>query len=169
MSKPIDIGYNMALTEKMIRFCNEYLIDLNATQAAIRAGYSEDNAGAQGHENLKKPEIQQFLEIRRREIQARLELSQDWVLNRLKEVSDRSMQAIPVMKFDPVEKCMVQMRDEQDRDVWQYDSTGVNKATELIGKHLGMFVNKVDLTTKGDSLNEKRPVTILPDGTTLEI
>ena len=159
----------MALTEKMIRFCNEYLIDLNATQAAIRAGYPESSAGSIGSENLQKPEIIAYLDVRRREIQTRLELNQDWVLMRLKEVSDRSMQAVPVMRYDPVERCMVQLRDEQDRDVWQYDSTGVNKATELIGKHLGMFVNKIDMTTKGESLNEKRPVTELPDGTKLEI
>lgn len=159
----------MALTEKMIRFCNEYLIDLNATQAAIRAGYSEENAGAQGHENLKKPEIEAYLNVLRGQIQARLELTQDWVLNRLKDVSDRSMQAAPVMKYDPATKSMIQVQDDEGRDVWQYDSTGVNKATELIGKHLGMFVNKIDLTTKGDSLNDKKPTVTLPDGTTIEI
>jgi len=159
----------MALTEKMIRFCNEYLIDLNATQAAIRAGYPESSAGSIGSENLQKPEIQAYLDVRRKEIQTRLELNQDWVLKRLKEVSDRSMQAVPVMKYDPAERQMVQVQDDQGRDVWQYDSTGVNKATELIGKHLGMFVNKVDVTTKGDSLNEKKPNITLPDGTTIEI
>lgn len=46
------------LTEKQKAFVREYLIDLNATQAAIRAGYSETTAGSIGHENLKKPEIQ---------------------------------------------------------------------------------------------------------------
>jgi phage terminase small subunit len=46
------------LTEKESRFCEEYPIDFNATQAAIRAGYSEKTAGAIGHENLKKPKIQ---------------------------------------------------------------------------------------------------------------
>lgn len=159
----------MALTEKMIRFCNEYLIDLNATQAAIRAGYSEDSAGSIGGENLQKPEIQQYLDVLRKQIQARLELTQDWVLNRLKDVSDRSMQAVPVMRFDPVERAMVQVKDDEGRDVWQYDSNGVNKATELIGKHLGMFVNKIDMTTKGESLNDKKPTVTLPDGTQIEI
>lgn len=153
----------MALTEKMIRFCNEYLIDLNATQAAIRAGYSENSARQIGDENLSKPDIQAYLEVRRKEIQTRLELSQDWVLKRLKEISDRSMQAEPVLKWDYEEKEWVETGE------YQYDSAGANKATELIGKHLGMFVNKIDLTTKGDSLNDKRPITELPDGTKLEI
>ncbi len=151
----------MALTEKMIRFCNEYLIDLNATQAAIRAGYSEDSAGSIGNENLQKPEIQAYLEVRRKEIQTRLELNQDWVLQRLKQVSDRSMQEEPVMIFNGEEWV--------PSGEYKFDSNGANKATELIGKHLGMFVNKIDLTTKGDSLNEKKPTVTLPDGTTIEI
>lgn len=151
----------MALTEKMIRFCNEYIIDLNATQAAIRAGYSESSAGAIGGQNLQKLEIQEYLDVLRQQIQSRLELSQDWVLNRLKQISDRAMQAEPVMIFDG------------DRWVksgeYKFDTTGANKATELIGKHLGMFVNKIDLTTKGEPLNDKKPIITLPDGKTLEI
>ena len=50
------------LTDKQKIFVYEYLIDFNATQAAIRAGYSKDTAGAIGAENLRKPQIQQFLE-----------------------------------------------------------------------------------------------------------
>ena len=50
------------LTPKQQRFVEEYLIDLNATQAAIRAGYSEKTAYSVGHENLKKPEIQKAIQ-----------------------------------------------------------------------------------------------------------
>jgi len=151
----------MALTEKMIRFCNEYLIDLNATQAAIRAGYSENSARQIGDENLSKPDIQAYLDVRRKEIQARLELNQDWVLKRLREISDRSMQAEPVLMFNGEEWV--------ESGEYKYDSNGANKATELIGKHLGMFVNKIDMTTKGESLNDKKPTVTLPDGTQIEI
>lgn len=49
------------LTEKQKRFCQEYVIDLNATQAAIRAGYSENSAGQIGEQNLKKLEIENFI------------------------------------------------------------------------------------------------------------
>ena len=49
------------MTEKQKLFCEEYLIDLNATQAALRAGYSEKTAYSIGNENLKKPEIQKYL------------------------------------------------------------------------------------------------------------
>jgi len=47
----------MALTAKQKVFVAEYLVDLNATQAAVRAGYSEKTAYSVGHENLKKPEV----------------------------------------------------------------------------------------------------------------
>ena len=54
------------MTEKQKRFCEEYLIDLNATQAALRAGYSEKTAYSIGNENLKKPEIQEYIQKRKR-------------------------------------------------------------------------------------------------------
>lgn len=52
----------MALTAKQQRFVEEYLVDLNATQAAVRAGYSKKTAGAIGGENLEKPEIQEAIQ-----------------------------------------------------------------------------------------------------------
>ena len=52
------------MTEKQKLFCEEYLIDLNATQAALRAGYSEKTAYSIGNENLKKPEIQEYIQKR---------------------------------------------------------------------------------------------------------
>ena len=68
------------LTDKQKRFCEEYMIDLNATQAAIRAGYSEDSAGSIGHENLKKPEIQEYVSKLQKKLSNKLEISRDRVL-----------------------------------------------------------------------------------------
>jgi len=58
----------MNLSPKQTAFINEYLVDLNASAAALRAGYSPKSAGTIGYENLKKPQIQQALEIRRAEL-----------------------------------------------------------------------------------------------------
>lgn len=68
------------LTPKQQRFVEEYLIDLNASQAAIRAGYSEKTAGAVGHENLKKPEIQDSLKdaIEKRSEESGLTVEKIW-------------------------------------------------------------------------------------------
>lgn len=68
------------LTDKQQRFVEEYLVDLNATQAAIRAGYSSDTAGAIGHENLKKPEIHAALAIARKAQQERTAITADQAL-----------------------------------------------------------------------------------------
>ena len=59
----------MKLTEKQKRFCDEYLIDLNATQAAIRAGYSKKTAYSIGIENLKKPVIQNYIDKRLKQLE----------------------------------------------------------------------------------------------------
>lgn len=151
----------MALTAKQKRFCDEYLIDLNGTQAAIRAGYSARTAGQIADENLRKPQIIEYLNEKRQVLQEKLDISQEWVLKRLKEISDRCMQAEPVMIFDG--------DGWVESGEYKFDSAGANRSTELIGKHLGMFVQKVDLTTKGESINDKRPSAKLPDGTIIEI
>ena len=70
----------LGLTDKQQRFVDEYLADMNATQAAIRAGYSEDTAGSIGHENLKKPEIQLALLEARKSQQSRTNITADAAL-----------------------------------------------------------------------------------------
>lgn len=70
-------------TPRQTRFIEEYLVDGNATQAAIRAGYSRRSAAAQGHENLRKPEVWAEIERRRTALAARTEITAEWVLQRL--------------------------------------------------------------------------------------
>lgn len=77
----------LGLTAKKQRFVDEYLVDLNATQAAIRAGYSADTAGAIGHENLKKPEIQLALQEARKKQQERTGITADAVLLEIANVA----------------------------------------------------------------------------------
>ena len=150
------------MTPKEQRFCEEYLVDLNATQAAIRSGYSQDSAGAIGWENLKKPYIQEEISALRAKLSAATGLSQEWVLNRFKLISDRCVQAVPVMKFDPIEKAMVQEtavdpETGEEVGVYTFDSSGANKATEMIGKHLGFF-------EKDNEQQKQQPQTIIIGG-----
>lgn len=78
----------MALTDKQEMFCREYLIDLNATQAAIRAGYSEKTANRTGSENLSKPDIaQRIIDLKSERIE-RVEINADYVLRRLVEIDE---------------------------------------------------------------------------------
>ena len=73
----------MALTHKQERFVQEYLIDLNATQAAIRAGYSEKSAHVTGHETLNKPYVASAIAEAQKSRADRTEINADWVLKRL--------------------------------------------------------------------------------------
>jgi len=68
------------LTDKQIRFCEEYLIDLNATKAAERAGYSMASAYQSGYENMTKPEIQSYIQQLKEERSRRTEITADMVL-----------------------------------------------------------------------------------------
>ena len=74
------------MTKKQKRFVEEYLIDLNATQAAIRAGYSPDTAGSIGAENLKKPEIKSRIDKAMAERSRRTGINQDRVLQELARI-----------------------------------------------------------------------------------
>ncbi|MGJ9460298.1 terminase small subunit [Oceanobacillus sp. CF4.6] len=130
------------LTAKQEMFANEYVIDLNATQAAIRAGYSEKTANAQASRLLANVKVSARIKELKEKRAEKLELDAYWVLKRLKDISDRSMQAEPVMTFDYEEKEMVPTGE------YQFDSNGANKATELIGKHIGMFDPKLQIQLK---------------------
>lgn len=75
------------LTNKQIRFCEEYIIDLNATQAAIRAGYSKKVAGAIGFENLKKPEIESYISSMQKDKSEELNFSFNRVAQEIAKVA----------------------------------------------------------------------------------
>lgn len=137
-AKQTILDAEIPLKTKMAAFCREYIIDMNATQAAIRAGYSEKTAGAIGHENLQKPEIQKYIKKLIDERAEKTGLSAQWVLDRLQEIVERCMQHEAV-------------RDRQGEPTGEYkfDSSGANKSLELIGRHLKMFTDSVELAGKG--------------------
>jgi len=120
------------LNEKQKCFCEQYLVDLNATQAAIRAGYSSSSANRVASVMLSKHDIQAYITELRLKQQERTAITSDWVLNRFKEISDRCMQAEPVM----IKNSEGQWVESGE---YQFDSAGANKATENIGKHIGFY------------------------------
>jgi phage terminase small subunit len=125
----------VSLNKRHQRFVEEYCVDLNATQAAIRAGYSEKTAGAIGFKLLKIAEIQEAVAAAQAARSKRVKVDQDWVLRRLVRNVNRSSQAEPVRD-----------RDGNPTGEYQYQGSVVNKALELIGRHLGMFKDKVEVT-----------------------
>lgn len=129
----------MELNEKQKKFCEEYIIDFNGTQAAIRAGYSKKSAKAIASENLTKPDIQKYLNELINKRNERLEFSQDDVMRDLIELKNRCMQKVPVMYFDKKEKEYRQEVDENGEGVWKFDAQGANSALDKLAKHAGFY------------------------------
>lgn len=132
------------LTDKQAAFVRQYLVDLNATQAAIRAGYSERTASRIGPQLLGKNCVREAIEKAQAKRARRVEVTQDYVLSNLVEVVERTMQRAPVL-----DRKGEQVTDEEGRAVWTFDAKGANRALELLGKHLGIFTDKIRAEVSG--------------------
>lgn len=147
------------MTKKQKRFVQEYLIDLNATQAAIRAGYSPDTAGSIGNENMKKPEIKAAIDKAEAERSKRTGINQDRVLQEIAKLAFLNPTDVVDMDEATVKgeanrddtACIASVKVKNiptsdglitEREVKTYDKL---KALELLGKHLGMFTDKMKL------------------------
>jgi len=150
----------MALTEKQKRFVEEYLIDLNATQAAIRAGYSVKNADKIGPELLGKTRVAEAIKQAMAERSKRTGITQDRVLRELAKVAfvnptdvinmdeatirdDANREDTAAIASIKVKTIPAEDGDIVEREVKMCDKL---KALELIGKHLGMFTDKIDFS-----------------------
>jgi phage terminase small subunit len=134
-----DMAKGDKLTPKQELFVKEYLIDLNATQAYKRAGYSaaSDNiAGVEAHKLLKNPKIQAEIQKANNKRAEKLDISAEWVLESLKTIAERCMQAEPVM--------IREGNEWVESGEYKFDSSGANKSLELIGKHLKLFTDKIE-------------------------
>lgn len=141
------------LTDKQKRFCEEYLIDLNATQAAIRAGYSAKTAYSMGQRMLKKVEVQEYIFNLQKKRSERTEITADKVIEELAAIafSDRtkiaSVNANGTVDIaatdtlpDEIRKTISCIKEGKfGVEVSSYDKI---KALELLGRHLGMFTER---------------------------
>lgn len=121
----------MALTAKQQRFVDEYLVDLNATQAAIRAGYSTHTARAIGAENLTKPDIQAVIERRMADRQERTEITQDMVLRELAKIGFSDIRK--VLRWGNTEVRLVSEEAEEpsDDDMIPYHGLALVDSSEI--------------------------------------
>lgn len=122
------------LTAKQQRFCDEYLIDMNITQAAIRAGYSKKTAYAIGQENLKKPMVKEYIEKRMAEKKAALIADQTEVMQYLTSVMrGGSSSSVLARNEAGADRVIEKPPNEKER----------LKAAELLGRAHMMFTDKV--------------------------
>jgi len=152
----------MALTARQARFVAEYLIDLNATQAAIRAGYSEKTARTVGCENLAKPNIAEAIQSAQAKRETRTEITQDRVLAELARVGFADMRkAVTWGNLGVTLKDSAQIDDDTALAIGEV-SQGPNgikikmhdklAALDKIARHLGMYKDGSDAPQEAVSL-----------------
>ena len=146
----------MKLTDKQKRFCDEYLIDLNATQAAIRAGYSKKTAFIIANENLKKPYIRGYIDERLKQLEDKRIAKADEVLKYLTSVMRNEVKEEVVVVEGKGDGCSSARTIKKDMS-----AKDRNKAAELLGKRYRLFtekveadVNKVVVFEREDELND---------------
>ena len=123
------------LTAKQQRFCDEYLIDLNATQAAIRAGYSEKTARQMATENLSKPSIKEYIEKRMAEKEAELIADQDEVLKYLTAVMRKKTKSSVLARCEDGSEQVIEKPPDEKESL---------KAAELLGKRYGLYTDRIE-------------------------
>jgi len=155
------------LTPKQEMFVREYLVDLNATKAALRAGYSEKTAEKIGSENLHKPEIRAAVDAARAERSEETKIDAAWVLTRLATEADADIAdlydedtgaLLPVHKWPKIWRqglvAGIDVFEERDSDGLLIGYTRKIKISdrirrlELIGKHIGVkaFEEQISVT-----------------------
>ncbi|MBI6912487.1 terminase small subunit [Pseudomonas juntendi] len=133
----------MAMTAKRHRFVAEYLKDLNATQAAIRAGYAKKGAKDQAYALMQDPEVAAAIAAAMEERNKRLQVDADYVLQRLTEIDqldlvdifDLDGKLMPVRQWPLIWRQMVKEVDMKTGKVKFHDKL---RALELIGKHVNV-------------------------------
>ncbi len=119
------------LNPRQALFVDEFLVDLNATQAAIRAGYSEKGADRQGARLLGNVGIADAIQARQARISEETKIDTAWVVAHLVEIVERCMQAAPVI-----------IRGEVKTGEFEFDSKGAVSALGQLGKYTGGFIDR---------------------------
>lgn len=146
------------LTDKQRRFVEEYLVDLNATQAAIRAGYSDKAAAETGYENLRKPQIARAIEAAMEARSRRTLITADRVLEELARIGFSEMDefatwgpgGITLRASEEMDEHAAACVSEISESTSQYGGSikfklhSKTKALELLGKHLALFTDRIE-------------------------
>ena len=141
------------LTDKQARFCEEYVIDFNATQAAIRAGYSKKTAGQIGEQNINKPAIRTRLRELQQRASKHLEITHEDLLSQLKTWAESDITETLGLTTDELKQLPVQVRrlitkakrttrehrDGSIEEVVEIHFVSKEAALDMIAKHIGFY------------------------------
>lgn len=148
------------LTPQQHRFVREYLVDLNQTKAARRAGYSYDNARDQGYDLMKLPKIREAIRLEQEKLQDKFGITPERVIQELCKIAFANIQdyivldedgnaVIDLAAIDADKSAALDVSFEITKGKSKTVSTKIRfldkgQALEKVGKHLGMFSDKVD-------------------------
>ncbi len=137
------------LTDKQELFCQEYLVDLNATQAAIRAGYSEQTANEQGCQNLAKLNVQERVAELKQQRSEKVEITSDQVLRELKNWWEYDATQFMELTLSEVKKLPEDVRrlvtgfktreDSKGNKTYELSFVSKEKTIEMINRHIGFY------------------------------
>jgi len=134
------------LSPKQQRFVDEYLLDNNACQAAIRAGYSRKGANGTGSRLMANKSITAHISKAKVELAAKCGVSHEQLTAYLLDIVHKCSMKEAVMRWDYAERRLVQEVDSKGQPMFKFDSLGAVKAIELLGKHIGY--NEIDNSQK---------------------
>ncbi len=145
--KPLD------LNDKQKKFCIEYVKDFNATQAAIRAGYSEKTAYSIGSENLTKPEIQQFIKLKTQKVEDEYDLSRETIAKKyaqlvhfdIRKLYDEFGQLKPIHELDDDTVTAITGIEVDEDENWagvktrtkKFKTSGIKEALDAVARFNG--------------------------------
>jgi phage terminase small subunit len=145
------------LTAKQKRFCEEYLIDLNATQAAIRAGYSAKTAHAIGQENLRKPIIEAFIRECQQKQSERTQITADMVIQELAKIGFSN-----ITDYLKIEEREIKLKKKGKGEKIKYNDVTVFR-TDQVDKGKMAVVSEIRQTKEGISIKLHDKVKALED------
>lgn len=151
-------GTEQIKNKKREMFCKRYIVDFNATKAALYAGYTKASAKQQGHNLLQEPEVFERIQAMIEERAERIKVEEPYIVDGLIDCVERCLQRKPVMEFSYNDKEVVQVteknKDGVEVGVWQFNAIGALRGLELLGKYKAMFTDKhqhsgsIEITTE---------------------
>jgi phage terminase small subunit len=121
------------LSPRMRDFAAHWVKNHNASKAAIQAGYSEKGAGVTGSRLLMNTKVMAEISRLQKEVSTRLKIDQDFVIQGFVKVYARAMQEEPILD-----------KEGKETGAYKFDAAAANRSLELLGKHLGLFTEKVE-------------------------